>query len=338
MVFRTKLPFVSVFLLTSISFTFPGVPALSAGGWSHFVEQQLDVNDPNSRGVGGMLSESQKRELTTLEDVMNTLEDQVSQAINANQLTKEQAADLRSQIGKIEFRETDIVTKGSLSYGDAEGLLTDEQHVKATLKADLAGHSKPVATDYYNSKDPYEFRDHLIRKLYYYRLHGALSAGEYDELRSHVEHAGQKLDREGKNGAHDSKLLKHMRELETQINAMVAGASTGPPPVEKVKLDKVTAEILDAGNAASSGANLPLNQASSPGDSSSASPEVNAAINSVTNSVVDPMTTPVSDPAKELPNTLLNTLPANAPRPSVSGPLSVPDMPQNLNLNLNQAQ
>jgi hypothetical protein len=336
MVFRTKLPFVFGFLLTATSFALVRVPALAAGGWSHFVEQQLDVNDPNSRGVGGLLSESQKHDLTTLEDEMNALEDQVSQAINANQLTEEQATDLRSQIGKIEFRQTDIVTKGSLSYGDAEGILTDEQQVKATFKADLAGQSKPVPSDYFDSKDANEFRDHLIRKLYIYRLHGFLSAGEYDELRSHVEHAGQKLDREGKNGVHDSKILKRMRDLEAQINAMVDGGRTGPPPVEKVKLDKVTAGALNTGSADSSASNLPLNQAASPTDSSTASPEVNAAVNSATTPIVDPMTTPVTDPAKELPNNPLNTLPANSPRPHVSGPLGAPEMPQNLNLN--QAQ
>jgi hypothetical protein len=332
MVFRTKLPVALGFLLTATSFTF-AVPAFCAGGWAHFVEQQLDVNDPNSHGVGGLLSESQKHDLTTLEDEMNDLEDQVSQAINSNQLTKEQAADLRSQIGKIEFRETDIVTKGSLSYGDAEGILSDEQRVKASLKADLSGQTKPVASDYFDSKDAFEFRDHLVRKLYYYRLNGSLSAGEYDELRSHVEHAGQKLDRAGSGGAHDSKLLKRMRELETQINSIVEGGRTGPPPVEKVKLDKATAGALYAGTAASSATNLPLNQAGSPSDSASMSPEVNAAINSVSTPVVNPMTTPVSDPVKELPSTPLNTLPANAPRPHVSGPLSAPEMPQNLNLN-----
>jgi hypothetical protein len=326
MINRTKVPVALAFLLTATSFTF-NHPALCAGGWSHFVEQQLDVNDPNSHGVGGVLSASQKHDLTSLDDDMNVLEDQLSQAINASQLTKEQAADLRNQIGKIEFRETDIVTKGTLNYGDAEGILLDEQRAKATLKAALAGQTQPVSTDFYDSKDAFDFRDHLIRKLYYYRLNGALSAEEYDELRSHVEHAGQRLDREGKGGAHDAKLLKRMRELETKVNTLVNGCRTGPPPVEKVKLDNATLGA-PAGAPSTSTANPPLNEA--------ASPAINPAADSVAKPGVDPATMPVSDPNAELPSTPLNTLPPNTPHPHVSGPLSAPQQPENLNLN--QAQ
>lgn len=357
MVFRTQSLVVLATLLAASSLTL-GYPALSeGGGWSHFLEQQLDMNDPNSHGVGGLLSETQKKQLSDLDADLSSLEDQVAQAINANQLTPAQAADLRDQIGKIEFRQTDILTKGTLDYQDAEGLLVDEQRIKATLKAALAGQSKVSSADYYDSKDAFAFRDHLVRKLYFYRLNGALSAEEYDELRSHVEHAGQKLEKEGQSGAHDAKLLKRMRELEGQINTLIGGANTSPQPVEKVNVDNAT-----FGNPASSqnsaGTNTPLNQAvgatsdtqtgfgnssiTNPAANPAANPATNAmtdsAVNQVTKTRVDLLTMPVTDPTRELPNTPLNTLPANTPHPNVSGPLSAPDLPNNLNLNLNQAQ
>ncbi|MFX6945445.1 hypothetical protein ABTH53_20530, partial [Acinetobacter baumannii] len=82
---------------------------------------------------------------------------------NQGQLTEAQASDLRTQLGKIGSRETDILTRGNLAYEDAEGILVDEQRVKATLKAALEGRAKPVSTDYYDSKDAFEFRDHLMR-------------------------------------------------------------------------------------------------------------------------------------------------------------------------------
>ncbi|MFX4516550.1 hypothetical protein ABTA91_18850, partial [Acinetobacter baumannii] len=86
-----------------------------------------------------MLSPSQQQQLTSLDDDVSALEDQVSQAINQGQLTEAQASDLRTQLGKIGSRETDILTRGNLAYEDAEGILVDEQRVKATLKAALEG-------------------------------------------------------------------------------------------------------------------------------------------------------------------------------------------------------
>lgn len=204
--------------------------ALASGGWTHFVQQQIDVNNPNSHGVAAQLSPSQQQQLTTMDDDVSALEDQVSLAINQNQLTESQASDLRNQLGKIESRQTDILTRGVLSYEDAEGLLFDEQKVKATLKAALSGRAKPASSDYYDSKDAFEFRDHLLRKLYYYRTTNALSANEYDELRSHVEHVGQRLDKQGTSAAHDKKLLARMRQLESDINTLVNPGGAGAAP------------------------------------------------------------------------------------------------------------
>ena len=243
MAFRKQLPVLTGLVI--LTFLNPNLLACATGGWTHFVQQEIDVNNPNSHGVGSLLSTSQQQQLTTLDDDVSALEDQVSQAINSGQVNEAQASDLRTQLGKIESRQTDILTSAVLSYDDAEGLLLAEQKVKATLKAAMEGRSKPVASDYFDSKDAYAFRDHLLRKLYYYRTTNALSANEYDELRSHVEHVGQRLEKEGSGGAHDSKLLKRMHELEQDINRVVNGGADEPPPAptegKKKKQKKATA-------------------------------------------------------------------------------------------------
>lgn len=227
--------FVWVWLASTVS-TF-NLSAGATGGWTHFVQQEVDVNNPNSHGVASLLSASQQQQLVALDEDVSALEDEVSQAINQGHLTPEQASDLRSQLGKIESKQTDILTRGVLSYEDAEGLLVDEQRAKATLKAAEAGRSKPTSSDFYDSKDAFEFRDHLLRKLYYNRINNSLSANEYDELRSHVEHVGQRLDKAGPSGAHDRKLLARMRELESDINKIVNGGSE-PEPQTSGSADK----------------------------------------------------------------------------------------------------
>ncbi len=206
-----------------------GERAIATAGWTHFVLQQCNPSDPNAHGLGDLLSPSQKEQLTNLDDAVSQVEDQLAQAIGTGQIAQANVTEIRQLLGTIQQKQTDILTKGQLDYEAAEGLLLDLQRLKANLKAGMEGRAKPVESDYFNAKDAFEYRDHLLRKLYYYRMNNTLSVGEYDELRSHVEHVGQRLDRQGASGT-DTKLLKRMHEIESDINRTIHGGAYDPPP------------------------------------------------------------------------------------------------------------
>lgn len=212
--------------------------AMATAGWTHFVQQQCDPSNPNAHGgLSGMLSASQQQQLASLDDAVSSVEDQLSQSISASQVTAEKVTEIRQLLGTIQQKQTDVLTKGQLDYETAEGLLLDLQRLKANLNAAKEGRAKPTESDFFNSKDAFEYRDHLLRKLYANRMNNTLSVGEYDELRSHVEHVGQRLDRQGASGS-DPKLLKRMREIEGDINRVIHGGEDSPPPDKKNKKKK----------------------------------------------------------------------------------------------------
>jgi hypothetical protein len=211
-------------LLFTAGFLTISQPSLATAGWDAFVQQQLDVNSAGWQRVGSLLSPTQQKQLTDLDSDVLKLDDQVSQAGNAGQLNQKQMADLRAQLGKIQSKQTDFVSAGVMRFPDAETLLLDLNTLKANLKAESAGQTKPTENDYFDAKDAFAFRDHLLRKLFYYRSNGTLSSGEYDELKSHVDHLGDQLDANGAKEAHNAKLLARCRDLEKKINKVISGA------------------------------------------------------------------------------------------------------------------
>jgi hypothetical protein len=216
-------PITTLALLLAPGFLYMNQPAAATAGWDAFVQQQMDVKSDGWKRVGSLLSATQLQQLTALDSDVIKLDDQVSQAVNAGQLNQTQTADLRSQLGKIQSKQTDLVSSGIMRFPDAEALLLDLNTLKANLKAGIAGQAKPTESDFFNSQDAFEFRDHLLRKLFYYRNSGTLSSGEYDELKSHVDHLGEQLDTNGAKDAHNAKVLARCRDLEKRINKVIHG-------------------------------------------------------------------------------------------------------------------
>jgi hypothetical protein len=219
-------PFKTMALLITAGLISLGSPALATAGWDAFVQQQLDVNSDGWKRVGNLLSPTQQKQLTDFDSDLIKVDNDVSQAVNAGQLNEKQTADLRAQLGKIQSKQTDLVSSGVMRFPDAEALLLDLNTLKATLKADAGGQTKPTESDYFNAQDAFSFRDHLLRKLFYNRNNGTLSSGEYDELKSHVDHLGEQLDTNGAKDAHNAKVLARCRDLEKKINKVIQGSGT----------------------------------------------------------------------------------------------------------------
>src|SRR5271156_3638185 len=97
--------------------------AMATAGWSHFVQQQCNPNDPTAHGLGDLLSASQQQQLAALDDAVSQVEDQLSQAIGAGQIAQDKVTEIRQLLGTIQQKQTDILTRGQLDYEAAEGLL-----------------------------------------------------------------------------------------------------------------------------------------------------------------------------------------------------------------------
>ncbi len=204
--------------------------ALATAGWDAFIQQQMDVKSDGWQRVGSLLSPTQSKQLTNFDNDLIQLDNAVSQATNSGQLTAAQASEFRVLLGKLQYKQTSLVSAGVMRFPDAEGLLLDLNTLQAKLKAALAGEKKVSESDYFDSKDVYAFRDHLLRKLFYWRTNGSLSTEEYDELKSHVDHLSEKLSSGSAKDAHNSKLLARCRDLEVKMNKVIHGAGASGNP------------------------------------------------------------------------------------------------------------
>ncbi|MDR3612912.1 MAG: hypothetical protein P4L53_05045 [Candidatus Obscuribacterales bacterium] len=201
------------------------VPAPSAvsgatpaeGAWQVFVKQWLDMNKPGY--LGNLLSSSQQTDIIALDTERKQLDDRLADATASGALAQPLQDQLRAESTSIAALESSLIKSDALSYEEATDILFRLNMLKASLDAASHGRTKPLLSDYFNDKDPISYRDHLLRKLFYFRLNGRLSDGEYDELRASVNHVSEHLATVGQQ-VDSVAILESFKKIDAKISTM----------------------------------------------------------------------------------------------------------------------
>jgi hypothetical protein len=193
------------------------------GAWQAFVKQWLDMSKPGY--LGNLLSDSQQKDIMALDAERQQLDNRLANATAHGALAQPLQEQLRTESVSIAALESTLIKSDALTYEQATDILFRLNMLKASLDAASHGRAKPLLSDYFNDKDPISYRDHLLRKLYYFRLNGLLSDGEYDELRAHVNHASERLATVGQQLDRDA-ILDRFKQLDADISKMADDSPT----------------------------------------------------------------------------------------------------------------
>ena len=206
--------------MTSVFISAPSVVAGSApveGAWRAFVSQWFDIKKPGY--LGNLLSTSQQSDIANLDAERTKLDDRLSDATARGVMAQPLQEQLRKESTSISALESNLIKNDALSYEEATDILFRLNMLKASLDAASHGRTKPLLSDYFNDKDPVSYRDHLLRKLYYFRLNGHLSDSEYDEFRADVNRVSESLTKVGQQ-ADGAGILADFKKIDASISTM----------------------------------------------------------------------------------------------------------------------
>lgn len=192
------------------------------GAWQAFVKQWLDMKKPGY--LGNLLSSSQQTDIVNLDSELKQLDARLSDATARGALAVPLQEQLKKESSSISALESKLIESDALSYEQATDILFRLNMLKASLDAASHGRTTPALSDYFNDKDPNSYRDHLLRKLYYFRLNGRLSDGEYDEFRADVNHVSEHLNAIGQQP--DAGVLDRFKKLDADISTMADDSPT----------------------------------------------------------------------------------------------------------------
>ena len=197
--------------------------APAGGAWAIFVKQWLDISKPGY--LGNLLSSSQQTDIVAVDAERKQLGDRLVDAIARGALSQPLQEQLRTESTSLAALESSLIKGDALSYEQATDILFRLNMLKASVDAASHGRTKPIVSDYFNDKDPISYRDHLLRKLNYFRLNGRLSDGEYDELRAHVNHVSEHLTTVGQQ-LDSGAILERFKKIDADISTMADDSPT----------------------------------------------------------------------------------------------------------------